>query len=48
MFGSIFIKIQLADENFFCENIYRFPKNDKHLSENFFNVLYNSIYYCNE
>ena len=47
-FESIFIKIQLHNENLFCGNIYRSPSNDSHLNENFLNNLYNCIHNNNE
>ena len=43
-FESIFIKIQLHNENLFCVNIYRSPSNNNHLNENFLNNLYNCIH----
>ena len=48
IFESIFIKIQLDNENLFCGNIYRSPSNDNHLNENFLNNLYNCIHNSNE
>ena len=48
IFESIFIKIQLHNENLFCGNIYRSPSNDNHLNENFLNNLYNCIHNSNE
>ena len=48
IFESIFIKIQLHNENLFCGNIYRSPSNDNHLNENFLNNLYNCIHNNNE
>ena len=43
IFESIFIKIQLDNENLFCGNIYRSPSNDNHLNENFLNNLCSCI-----
>ena len=48
IFESIFIKIQLDNENLFCGNIYRSPSNDNPLNENFLNNLYNCIHNSNE
>ena len=48
IFESIFIKIQLHNENLFCGNIYRSPSNENHLNENFLNNLYNCIHNSNE
>ena len=48
IFESIFIKIQLHNENLFCGNIYRSPSNDSRLNENFLNNLYNCIHNINE
>ena len=48
IFESIFIKIQLHNENLFCGNIYRSPFNDSRLNENFLNNLYNCIHNSNE
>ena len=48
IFESIFIKIQLHNENLFCGNIYRSPSNDNHLNEKFLNNLYNCIHNSNE
>ena len=48
IFESIFIKIQLHNENLFCGNIYRSPSNDTRLNESFLNNLYNCIHNSNE
>ena len=48
IFESIFIKIQLDNENLFCGNIYRSPSNDNYLNKNFLNNLYNCIHNSNE
>ena len=48
IFESIFIKIQLHNENLFCGNIYRSPSNDSRLNESFLNNLYNCIHNSNE
>ena len=48
IFESIFIKIQLHNENLFSGNIYRSPSNDSHLNKNFMNNLYNCIHNSNE
>ena len=47
-FESIFIKIQLHNENLFCGYIYRSPSNDSRLNENFLNNLYDCIDNSNE
>ena len=47
-FESIFIKIQLDNENLFYGNIYRSPSNDSHFNENFLNNLFNCIHNSNE
>ena len=48
IFESIFIKIQLHNENLFCGNIYRSPSNDSRLNESFLNNLYNCIHNSNK